>query len=106
MCIEETSCSSQLVEDLLSELNSLDTPCHMDFTCLVEQQQEETPLEEEMEKQTIKKRKLTTQNEQSCSLNKEESSLKRLLYSFEWLSGEGDRDELHQIVQIVHNWLN
>ena len=75
--------------DLLTQLESFNIPCVMEFICSLEL------LDEQGEESKVTKAR-------KCQ---EKGSDPRhiLVCTFEWING-GSKDELHQIVQLLQNW--
>ena len=80
--------------ELLSQLESLDTPCQLEFTSTVCV----NTTKEDLPSPQAKRKKWDE------SGNGGESG-DTLSLSLEWISGE-DRDNLHQILQLIHNKLS
>lgn len=79
------STTERNTDSLLAELESLNTPCVMEFRCLIET--DEIVLEA--------KRGIAS-----------DDSSKGYDCKLEWVNGKCGKDELHQIVQLMQNWLS
>lgn len=75
--------------DLLTQLESFNIPCVMEFTCSLEL------LDEQGEESKVTKVRK--------SQEKSSDPQRILVCTFEWING-GSKDELHQIVQLLQNW--
>ena len=73
--------------DIQSQLESLNVPCQLEFTCTLEENHSPQPKKRKMDE-----RKVTEGEDASLSL------------SLEWVAGDS-KDSLHQIFQLIHNRL-
>ena len=91
--------------ELQSQLESLNTPCQLEFTatvCLT------TPDDcpPQTKKRKIDKSKNSREVDKKITISGNEQNDKaRLSLSLEWVSGDS-RDHLHQILQLTHNKLS
>ena len=95
-CITTVSVLSFSLEqskELFAELESLDTPCSIEFNLSV--------VNDDDDHQDCKRIKRQKRAEETAEAESDDNNM---LYVFEWVSGH--RDELHQIVQLIGNWLS